>query len=499
MKATLLVAAILQAGSPAPPARDGVPDVRLFFQAMSRDAAEAKSALDALGKSWHDGYAGMIVDLVRLFPQAPARRPSRAPEDAIGATDDDTPGGITPPSAGGGLGAPSFRPQDPRRGRLIRFLEQQTGQRFGDDLRAWRRWIWRRPYEPHPELAVFKAALYSNIDPKMGSFFAPGPAPAIRLDEVDWGGVKVNGIPPLDHPRVVPAAQARYLKGRNVVFGIVVNGEARAYPKRILAWHELALDRLGGQELAVVYCTLCGTVIPYGAEAGGRRFTLGTSGLLYRSNKLLFDHETSSLWSTIEGRPVIGPLTGSGLVLPAHPVVTTTWEEWVESHPATTVLSDETGFERDYAEGAAYREYFATDSLMFEVPRTDERLRNKEEVLTLVLRTPGSGAAEARHPLAISAQFLKRNPVHHLSLAGQELVVVTSPAGANRVYRIATGTRFTRLRPDQRLEDARGGSWLVAEDALVSESSAERAPRVPARRSFWFGWFAQYPDTELVR
>jgi hypothetical protein len=116
-----------------------------------------------------------------------------------------------------------------------------------------------------------------------------------------------------------------------------------------------------------------------------------------------------------------------------------------------------------------------------------------------VLRPPGSGTADAPRALAISAQFLKRNPVHQLTLAGHELVVVTSPAGANRVYRLATGRRFMRLRPDQRLEDAEGGSWLVAEEALVSEANGERAPRVPARRSFWFGWFAQYPDTELVR
>jgi hypothetical protein len=257
-------------------------------------------------------------------------------------------------------------------------------------------------------------------------------------------------------------------------------------------------DRLGGKELAVVYCTLCRTVIPYGAEAGGRRFTFGTSGLLYRSNKLLFDHETSSLWSTIEGRPVIGRLVGSALELPAHPVVTTTWEEWLESHPETTVLSDETGFERDYAEGAAYREYFATDALMFDVPRTDERLKNKAEVLTLLLRPPGSGPGDPRHALAISAAFLKRNRVHHVSFAGYELVVVTSPAGANRVYHIAAGRRFT-LRPDGRLEDAQGGRWLAAEDALVSEPDGERAPRLPAQCAFWFGWYAQFPDTELVR
>ncbi len=105
------------------------------------------------------------------------------------------------------------------------------------------------------------------------------------------------------------------MEGSHVVFGVVINGQARAYPKRIIAWHEMVLDRLGGVELALVYCTLCGTAIPYESEVGGQKRTFGTSGFLYQSNKLMFDHESKSLWSTLEGKPVIGPLVGSGLRL----------------------------------------------------------------------------------------------------------------------------------------------------------------------------------------
>jgi hypothetical protein len=88
-----------------------------------------------------------------------------------------------------------------------------------------------------------------------------------------------------------------------------------AYPKRILAWHELATETLGGVDIAIVYCTLCGTVIPYHTRIGQRRFTFGTSGLLYRSNKLLFDEETRTLWSSLQGIPVVGPLADSGIRL----------------------------------------------------------------------------------------------------------------------------------------------------------------------------------------
>jgi hypothetical protein len=125
---------------------------------------------------------------------------------------------------------------------------------------AWQRWIWARPYDPHPEYARFKGRIYKSIDPAFESFFPPGVKSIIRLDEIDWGGVVVNGIPPLNYPKHISAAQATYLGDGNIVFGITANGESRAYPKRILAWHEMARDRIGGVELTVVYCTLCGTV-----------------------------------------------------------------------------------------------------------------------------------------------------------------------------------------------------------------------------------------------
>ena len=138
-----------------------------------------------------------------------------------------------------------------------------------------------------------------------------------------------------------------------------------------------------------------------------------------------------SLWSTLEGRPVIGKLAGQDLELEFRPVVTTTWKEWRTLHPDTVVLSIDTGVERDYSEGAAYRDYFRNDRLMFGVPKLDKRLKNKDEVLTLLLRPKGAAPDAERKALALSARFLN---IHHVSFAGHDLVVVTSKKGANRVY-----------------------------------------------------------------
>ena len=492
----LLLAGVTLLALPAAYGADSHPELRVFVDATSQDERKAEAALAALAESWRDGYACVLLDLARFMqPRQEARM-------------EGGPG----PSSGGGLasqGGPSLAPPPPVhpttkvRERLLRFLEEQTGQDYGEDLRAWRRWTWRLPYDPHPDYAAFKAALYANVDRQMARFFPAGGEAHIRLDEIDWGGVPINGIPPLDHPKHIPADRADYLADKHVVFGLEVGGEARAYPKRILAWHEMARDQLGGTELTIVYCTLCGTVIPYGAEAGGGHYTLGTSGLLYRSNKLMFDHETMSLWSTIEGRPVVGPLAEryDELELEAYPVVTTTWREWKALHPDTTVLSLDTGYDRDYSEGAAYRSYFRTDKLMFDVPKLDKRLKNKEEVLALRLRPTGTGDESPLQALALSAKFLKKkeNRVLHRSLAGHELVIVTSPDGANRVYESGE-TRFVKQEKDGRLRDASGGAWRLTETALEPEADgASPRPRVPAKRVFWFAWQAMFPDTELVK
>jgi hypothetical protein len=479
----------------AGPAAATAPDVRLFLEAASTDERLARAALEELGRSWSDDYAALVIDLLR-FTRGPDRSASDADADAAGALDDDV-----PPAAPLAERRSPSRP-DPTlavRRRLVAFLEKQTGQRFGHDLRRWRLWVWNRPYRPHPDYAFFKAALYSAVDRRMAAFFPPDARALVRLDEIDWGGVTVDGIPPLDHPKVEAAAAAGWLKDGHRVFGVVVDGEARAYPQRILGWHELARDRLGGIELTIVYCTLCGTVVPYDSTAGGRLHVLGTSGLLYRSNKLMYDRDTMSLWSTAEGRPVAGPLVGAGLELATYPVVTTTWGEWRALHPRTTVLSRDTGYERDYSEGAPYREYFSSHRLMFGIPRADDRLRNKDEVLALLLAPRDAGPGAERKALALSSSFLERHPLHSLTFAGHSLVVLTSRDGANRVYS-SEGVTFVKRTPDGTLLDVEGRVWAVGEDALtLKDGKAEARPRVSARRAFWFGWHAQFPETELVR
>lgn len=419
-------------------------DLRLFLALLARDPATQDRAFAAIDQRWDPSWIAPLLDVA-------------------GLSNDE---------------------------RIFPLLRRHTGERRRDDLHAWFNYLWARDYRAPEFYPEFKARTHALIDPRFAEYFAPDRAATIRLDEIRWGGVRRDGIPPLKNPAMIPAAKATYLKDSNVVFGVTVNGDSRAYPKRILAWHEMVKDRIGGEELNGVYCTLCGSMILYRSEIDGQHYELGTSGFLYRSNKLMYDHGTKSLWSTLTGEPVVGPLVGRGLKLTPLSVVTTTWGEWRRRHPDTQVLSLKTGHERDYGEGVAYRDYFATDELMFTVPRLDGRLKNKAEVLAL--RFGGSSA----RPAAISVKFLRENPIFHGRLGSQDYVTLTDASGANRVFE--TGGRRFASEPGAAVRDERGQLWRVSEPALVSERGEELA-RLPAHRAFWFGWFSAFPETQLIK
>ncbi len=136
---------------------------------------------------------------------------------------------------------------------LTEMLEVKTKNKLGPSLSPWQEWLWKQDYTPHAKYPEFKSQLYRQIDPKFASYFNNDYSSTIRLDEVRWGGVVQDGIPPLRNPTMISAEKAKYLSPDDVVFGIEIKGEARAYPKRILAWHEMFVDTIQDVPLAGVY------------------------------------------------------------------------------------------------------------------------------------------------------------------------------------------------------------------------------------------------------
>lgn len=136
---------------------------------------------------------------------------------------------------------------------LHKFLQKKSGKKFSAGSDNWNQWLWSQQYKEHPDYAKFKSTIYAKIDPKFKDYFDNKPKTTIRLDEVRWGGVVQDGIPPLRNPKMLSVQKADYLSDNDIVFGIEVNGDARAYPKRILAWHEMFTDTIEGVPLAGVY------------------------------------------------------------------------------------------------------------------------------------------------------------------------------------------------------------------------------------------------------
>ena len=199
----------------------------------------------------------------------------------------------------------------------------------------------------------------------------------------------------------------------------------------------------------------------YQTEFEGIHYELGTSGFLYRSNKLMYDHGTKSFWSTLQGEPVVGPLVGKGIKLEQRYLVTTTWGEWKARHPDTTALSLNTGHLRDYGEGVAYRDYFGTDELMFTVPKIDTRLLNKDQVLVFRNET---------EQLAIAIKYLAQKRVHHDSIGEQNIVVLADDDGTSRAFEVGE-IKFESWNGVDMAIDTSGQQWKVLEDSLVANGN----------------------------
>ena len=290
---------------------------------------------------------------------------------------------------------------------------------------------------------------------------APGgdPRDAFNLDgllepaaSIMHGGPAKDGIPSLIDPSTVAAASAGFLSAEDRIVGVTIHGEARAYPIRILNYHEIVNDQLGGVPIAVVYCPLCDSVSVVDRRIDGETLSFGVSGLLLHSNVLMYDRMHDALWTQVGCRAISGPLAGRSLT---H---INSWElasfgAWSDRHPNSRVVSFETGYERDYRR-SPYARYFENDDLYFPVPRDDRLPRQKVPVV---------GVRLGDHACAVPVEAVER-----------------APSG--------------------RLEVPIGDHWVVlASDSRTQEVAVIDSPEgAQIVHTFWFAWAAFHPDTTLL-
>ncbi len=383
-----------------------------------------------------------------------------------------------------------FSPNDARP-ELRQALEGLSGKQFGSRYRNWFEYVGgREDLDAPPGYTAWKGELFSRIDAAYRRILSPETTIRLRLREVQWGGVPLDGIPTIDDPEAIPADTARFMRDTDTVFGVSLGGQHRAYPVKVLSWHELLNDTVGGRPIALSFCTLCGSGILYLAEdAGGTRLLFGTSGLLYRSNKLMFDRATLSLWSNLTGEAVVGERAEEGARLTMLPMTLTRWDAWRQRHPDTTIMrpdpavAQRTGYR--YIEGAADE---ARAGVEFAVWRRSDALERNARVYALRI----NGEAKA-YPL----DKLREEVLVQDTLGGLEIVIVLDAAsGAVRAYE--SGSRAFRIpgvAPVRQLRAEDGTAWRLTEEGLAPAAGDDLLPRVPGHVAFWFGWYAFYPET----
>lgn len=243
-----------------------------------------------------------------------------------------------------------------------------------------------------PDYLRAKRVIFTKFVPGWEKIFVEG---NIDWRHVSWGGVLIddrkydmtdkscNCIPAADNPKVSSAKDATWLKGEDIVFGIGVNDEYRAYPRRIMEVREMVNDTLGGRHLGIPYCTLCGSAQAYFTDQlpeGIERPILRTSGLLIRSNKVMYDVNTYSVFDTFRGIAVTGSLAEKKLQLKQASVVTTDWGTWKKEHPETTVLVEELALGRDFD----FRNGRDANGPIFPVGDVDPRLPVHEDIIGVI-------------------------------------------------------------------------------------------------------------------
>jgi len=245
-----------------------------------------------------------------------------------------------------------------------------------------------------------------------------------------------------------------------------------------MGWHEMFNDVIGGVPVALAYCTLCGAGVLYETTVPGQGapFVFGSSGFLYRSNKLMFDRATDSLWNQFTGKPVAGPLVNSGIELKTRPVTITSWRDWRSDHPDTRALALNTGHSRNYGSGVVYKDYFSSPDLMFPSLAGGCNLTQKDYVFGLRV-TAGAKA----YPLKVFEGGRVIN-----DKVGFQNVVLVGDAATRTVRAYDSGGRqFTSAGRKQ--ISASDGVWTVGEENLTGPGG-QRLARLPGHIAYWFGW-----------
>lgn len=327
----------------------------------------------------------------------------------------------------------------------------------------------------------------------------------VPYDEIMSGGPPRDGIPPIDFPEFATvAAPPEYMVADEPVVALEINGDAKAYPLAILIWHEIVNDEVGGVPVTVTFCPLCNTAITFDRRVGDRVLDFGTSGMLRKSDLVMWDRQSESWWQQITGEAIVGELVGNKLTF--IPAQLTSWKDFAEAYPDGQILTRNTGFSRSYN----LPPYSGYDSLsgkpfLFN-GAIDSALPAMERVIGLEL-----GQSEVAYPFSAFSDM----PVVHDTVSGQDIVIFfangtlsafnsRSPegnmvVGSTGVFNPSLdGQDLTFAMENGVITDGQTGSeWNVLGQAVAGELQGKSLEPLVHANHFWFAWQAFHPDTEI--
>lgn len=314
----------------------------------------------------------------------------------------------------------------------------------------------------------------------------------INKDQVYDGGPGRDGIPSIDNPKFDEASTINYLDDKDLVVGIRVNGEIKAYPHPILNWHEIVNDEVGGEKIAITYCPLTGSALAWSRKVNGETTTFGVSGLLYNNNLIPYDRKTESNWSQMLVQGISGEMKGTAPK--TYSVVETTWQYWKRLYPNSKVLTKETGYTRKY-NIYPYGDYKSNhDKLLFPVTNQDNRLENKQRVLGVLIG--GEKKAYALNSSS-SSTFVTTDEI-----GGKQIVVAGNPAlnfivAFERRLNDGTLLNFNTVDKSNKiiLEDNEGNQWDIFGKAVSGPRTGTKLNKPQSYIAYWFAWAAFYPGT----
>ncbi len=313
----------------------------------------------------------------------------------------------------------------------------------------------------------------------------------VPLDKIISGGPPPDGIPSIDDPKFAHAEEAEFMSGSDVVIGLEIEGEAKAYPLSILVWHEIVNDVVGGIPVAVTYCPLCYTSQVFERALGDRVVEFGTSGKLYNSNLVMYDRTTGTYWSQALGAAIKGELAGQRLGTVPFDVIR--WDDWREVHPDTVVLTTETGHVRAYNVDP-YGGYYTDYSIIFPVDdagAASGAMHPKE----VILGFESGGTYKAYRQGDAEDSGAINDVVGDLPV----LIVSTFEGNARAFERPVWDGQLLEFEYDgATLTDVQTGSvWDYDGMAVAGLLEGRSIERLAFSPGFWFEWVAFHPDTEV--